>query len=442
MLAEIITLGLFLAGLGLCIFTGLQILYALLFGLVCFSVYAVLKGHSAKETCSMLIEGMGKVKNILFIFLLIGSLTSIWRTSGTIPYILYHAMRFINPRYFVLCTFLLCSVMSFLTGTSFGTASTMGVICMLISNAAGLSPALTGGAILSGSFFGDRCSPMSTSAQLVCTLTQTNIYTNIKNMFRTCLVPLLLSYILYVVLAGSGSAARVDTEIVSLFKEHFSLHPAAAVPAILMLGLALFHVNVKYAMGASIIAAAAVALTLQGTAPADLARSLWTGYRAGEGTRLAALLNGGGIASMVKVAVIVLISSSYSGIFSHTGLLSGVKTALQHSAKALTPFGTVVLTSVLSCAVSCNQSLATILTCQMCDTLYPSQEDLALALENTVIVLAALIPWGIAGAVPVATIGAPMTCMLYAFYLYLLPVWNLLTVCLPHPVTPTLNVRS
>ena len=87
----------------------------------------------------------------------------------------------------------------------------------------------------------------------------------------------------------------------------------------------------------------------------------------------------------------------------------------------------MVLTSVLSCAVSCNQSLAAILTCQMCDTLYPSREDLALALENTVIVLAPLIPWGIAGAVPVATIGAPMVCMLYAFYLYLLPVWNLFT---------------
>ena len=56
-----------------------------------------------------------------------------------------------------------------------------------------------------------------------------------------------------------------------------------------------------------------------------------------------------------------------------------------------------------------------------------SREDLALALENTVIVLAPLIPWGIAGAVPVATIGAPMVCMLYAFYLYLLPVWNLFT---------------
>ena len=71
MIAEIITLGLFLAGLGLCIFTGIQILYALLFGLACFSLYTLSRGYSVRETCSMLGEGMGKVKNILIIFVLI-----------------------------------------------------------------------------------------------------------------------------------------------------------------------------------------------------------------------------------------------------------------------------------------------------------------------------------------------------------------------------------
>ena len=50
MLAECIALGLFLAGLGLCIVTGIQILYALLFGLLCFSVYCLAKGYSARET--------------------------------------------------------------------------------------------------------------------------------------------------------------------------------------------------------------------------------------------------------------------------------------------------------------------------------------------------------------------------------------------------------
>ena len=64
MLAECIALGLFLAGLGLCIVTGIQILYALLFGLLCFSVYCLAKGYSVRETGSMLWEGISQVRNI------------------------------------------------------------------------------------------------------------------------------------------------------------------------------------------------------------------------------------------------------------------------------------------------------------------------------------------------------------------------------------------
>lgn len=422
---EFVALGLFLAGLGGCIFAGIEVLYALVLGLVWFTGYCLLKGYALKDVGSMLTEGMAQVANILIIFVLIGSLTALWRICGTIPFILYHAMGLINPRFFVLCTFMLCSVMSFLTGTSFGTASTMGVICMLISNAAGLDPLLTGGAILSGIFFGDRCSPMSSSAQLVCVLTKTDIYENIKSMCRTSVVPLILSSILYVVLSGAMEGASVDMSLVALFKDNFSLHWVTFLPALLILVLAVCHVDVKYAMAASIAGAVIISMVYQGRGFRELMVCMWEGYQAEEGSRLAVLLNGGGILSMVEVGLIVLISASYAGIFSRTPLLSGVKAALMRTSRIVTPFGTVVITSLLSCAVSCNQSLATILTCQMCDKLYARREELALAMENTVIVLAALIPWGIAGAVPVATIGAPMECLLYAFYLYLLPAWNL-----------------
>ena len=267
---------------------------------------------------------------------------------------------------------------------------------------------------------------MSSSAQLICSLTRTDIYQNIKLMCRSSAVPLAVTCILYVVLA-SGSSAPADRELLDLFRTNFSLHWAAMLPAVLILVLSLLRVDVKYAMAASIAAGAAVALFVQGTSPLALLRCFLSGYEAQDGTRLAQLLNGGGIRSMVKVGIIVLISASYSGIFSHTCLLSGVKHALLRSARRLTPFGTVLVTSVLSCAVSCNQSLATILTCQMCDGLYPKKEKLALALEDTAILIAALIPWGIAGTVPVAAIGAPMGCMFYAFYLYLVPLWNLIT---------------
>lgn len=414
----------FLVALIVCIVTGTELIYALLFGMLCFSWYTVKKGRTLGNVVRLLLDGMARVGNIIIIFVLIGCLTASWRVGGTIPFILYHSIDLIKPKYFVLCTFLLCCMMSFLTGTSFGTSSTMGVICMMISNAAGLNPMLTAGAILSGIFFGDRCSPMSSSAILVCSLTGTDIYRNIKKMMKTSLVPFLITCILYVILA-SGMTADPDPTVTALFEENFSLNWITAMPAVLMLLLALLRIDVKIAMGVSIVAASAAAVMVQGISAGELIRILWIGGTFEKGSRLAALLDGGGISSMIEVSAIVLISASYSGIFSATPLLSGVKEQLKKTVSKLTPFGTVIITSVIASAVSCNQSLGTILTWQICDDFYQDKEELAIVLENSVILIAALIPWAIAGAVPVATIGAEMTCLVAAFYLYLVPLWNL-----------------
>ena len=40
-------------------------------------------------------------------------------------------------------------------------------------------------------------------------------------------------------------------------------------------------------------------------------------------------------------------------------------------------------------------------------------------------VIAPLIPWSIAGAVPLASLGAPTAAILAACYLYLIPLWDL-----------------
>lgn len=83
-----------------------------------------------------------------------------------------------------LASFLLCSLVSFLTGTAFGTAATMGVICMTMAKSMNVSDVLAGGAILAGIYFGDRCSPVSTSALLVSELTKTDLYENLKGMAK------------------------------------------------------------------------------------------------------------------------------------------------------------------------------------------------------------------------------------------------------------------
>jgi len=89
-------------------------------------------------------------------------------------------------------------------------------------------------------------------------------------------------------------------------------------------------------------------------------------------------------------------------------------------------FCATLLTSVLSSMIACNQTLAIMLTRQLCGDLYDDRERMAIDLEDTAVILSPLVPWSIAGGVPLTSVGAPTTALLFACYLYLLPLWRLL----------------
>ncbi len=193
----------------------------------------------------MLVSGILTAKNILIVFVLIGMMTALWHACGTIPFIICHAAKLLRPEVILLVSFLLNCALSVLTGTSFGTAATIGVICMAMGVSAGASPLLLGGAILSGAFFGDRCSPFSTSALLVSELTKTSIFDNIKNMVRTAWFPFLLTCILYGVLGFQLHSQTETTDLTSLFGREVVLHPTAILPAVVILILALVRVVIQ-----------------------------------------------------------------------------------------------------------------------------------------------------------------------------------------------------
>lgn len=190
---ELITLLLFTAILLGCVVFGIPILIALGAGFVIFISYALYKRFTLKQITAMVWSGISQAKTILIIFLLIGMLTALWRCGGTIAYIIYNSIQLINPNYFIVFTFLLCCLVSYLTGTSFGSVSTMGVICMTMGRTLGISTFMMGGAILSGVYYGDRFSPMSSSALLVASITGTDIYRNLKIMLRTSIVPFIIT---------------------------------------------------------------------------------------------------------------------------------------------------------------------------------------------------------------------------------------------------------
>ena len=222
-------------------------------------------------------------------------------------------------------------------------------------------------------------------------------------MVKTTILPLILTCVFYGVCgivfpaAGSGNLFLAES-----FSSVFRLGLIPILPAVVIMVLSLFRVQVRKAMLASIVTALGVCLFWQHTDPSLIVGILVGGYKSPDPA----------------------ISSSYSGIFEETGLLNGLKSKMGTVSRKITPFGTILMTSVAAGMVACNQTLATMLVDQICKELEPDPQKFAIDMENSVIVVAPLVPWSIAGAVPLASVSAPLTSIVAAVFLYLLPLWH------------------
>ncbi len=433
---EAVVLAVFCAELVACVALGAPIVLALAVGLALFVGYGLVRGHRLGELARMGASGVATARGVLTAFVLIGVLTASWRACGTVAELVMLASPLVVPAAAPLAIFLLCGLMSFLTGTSFGTAATMGVVCMTMATSMGANELLAGGAVLAGAYFGDRCSPMSTSALLVRTLTRTDLTGNLRAMLRSAAVPFALALAVYAVgglalapgagwtEAGEAAGASGAGGTVEVLAAYFSQGAAALLPAIPVLVLPLLRVDVKLAMAASIALAVGVCVGARGMGAGELLSCAVWGF-APDDASVAALMGGGGLVSMVNVALIVCLSSSYAGIFQGTGLLEGVRGGIGALARRVTPFGAVLAVSVPASMVACNQTLSIMLTHQLCVEVEPDARRLALYLEDSAVVAPALVPWSIACSAALTMCGAPDGSWVAAVYLWLIPLWNL-----------------
>lgn len=425
------TFFIFFISLLVSIYKGVPILYPLIFGIFAFTLVALRQGYPFCQLLTMMGKGSQKALIVIKIFVLIGAITAVWRACGTIPFIVYYGMLFMSAKYFILSAFLLCCLVSFLLGTSFGTVGTIGVVLIVLAKSGSIDVNMAAGAIIAGAYFGDRCSPMSSSAHLVAALTNTKIYMNINNMMKSSIIPFILSIIAYLTLSYHNPLFFHNTEIGNEILQSFTISMIVVFPAVIILLLAAFRVDVKISMAISIISGIFIGLFVQDLSFFQMLRYIAIGYSMEKTSFFADIIKGGGLYSMLNVSLIVLISSAYSGIFAGTDLLRDIESFFEKISRKINVYPALLLSSIAAAAFSCNQTLAVMLTHQFGHKIYEkrslSNYQLALDMENTVILISAIIPWNIAGAVPAAALSADASFIPYAFYLFLVPLINLIT---------------
>ena len=75
----------------------------------------------------------------------VGCMVGAWMFCGTVPYMVYWGLQLVNPHYMLLSAFLICTLTSCCTGTSWGSAATIGVAMIGIAQGLGIPRSAGGG---------------------------------------------------------------------------------------------------------------------------------------------------------------------------------------------------------------------------------------------------------------------------------------------------------
>ena len=110
-------------------------------------------------------------------------------------------------------------------------------------------------------------------------------------------------------------------------------------------------------------------------------------------------------------------------------MLSSVEGALRRLCGRIGRFPAMVLTSIATACVFCNQTIGIIMCRQCMGGNYPDTEqgriELMLDIENSVVTLSGLVPWCIACSVPMGMLGLDVRSLPFACFLYLIPLcWH------------------
>lgn len=216
------------------------ILMALTFS--CF--YLMYLGYSWETIQKHITKKVGESVGVILILFSIGVLIGSWIVSGTIPMLIYHGISLVNPDWVYIFAFGVCIMFSLLTGTSWGSAGTIGIVMMGIAQVYDADLCITAGAIVGGSFFGDKMSPLSDTTNVASLATDVPLFDHIKSMAYTTGPSALIAGAIYIALSpyfGSSETIVVAdkpdqiAQTLSALKNIFNFNVVLLLPLVVVI---------------------------------------------------------------------------------------------------------------------------------------------------------------------------------------------------------------
>ena len=220
----------------------------------------------------------------ILILFSIGVIIGTWMVSGTIPMLIYYGIRLINPAYIYLLAFLIPIIFSTLTGTSWGSIGTIGVVIIGIAAVIGANLGITAGAIVGGAFFGDKLSPLSDTTNLAAMATDVNLYDHIRSMMVTTLPSAIIAGTIYFILGFvyPPTGSEIDTQQVAptlnAIASMFNFNGWLLIPPIIVLIGSIRKMATLPTLLTSSMSAALLALIFQPYSSTDVMAAIHKGF--------------------------------------------------------------------------------------------------------------------------------------------------------------------
>mgnify|MGYP005767850951 FL=1 len=380
-------------------------------------------------------EAIRVVVPTVCLLMAIGVMIGTWLQSGTIATIIVGGLRLIDPTWLLPLTLLFCAVLSLVTGTSYGSVGSAGVAMMAIGNAMGIHPGMVAGAVICGSMFGDKISPLSDTTNLAPAVAGAKLGDHVRSMLWTTLPPFLISLVLFTILgirqtSGDYNAGDLDLYIEALNGE-FQLGLVTLIPAVLIIVLLLLKVEAIVVLGISAVAAGAVSVFWQGASLQSVIQIAYSGYTTGiENGILQTILNRGGMSSMLQYVAIICFAVGMGGMLEKLGVLENI---LEMIMSHIRSDGTLILATLLVgyvvSLISCSQPMAHVLTGRLMAPLFRERkiapEILSRCLEDAGTLAGPMIPWHGYCVYMSGTLGVAWAAFFpYLFLLYLTPFFS------------------
>lgn|GEM_PF-1137495 len=355
--------------------------------------------------------GLGRVKNVVILVLLVNMMTAAWFSSGTIQGLVYYGVSLVDPRHVILAGLLLSAILSTLIGSSVGTVATVGVAVMGIARAFNLPPAPVAGAIMSGAIFGDRVSFLSGIFHLTVDMTGADLRKASRRLLASGIPALVVCIVAAAVMgftvkaSSDGAGLAWKTQFLTGLTEMARITPWVLIPPVLVVVLASRRVPVRLCMVAGLVAGGAIAIFYQHESLLTLLRSVLLGYTPGGGARpeVAQVFHSGGLRGTTNMALMLLFAGMYTGIMESSGMMDDISGGLVNKLQNRVSFllGAMGI-SVLSTAIASNQAMSVIIPGRAMTAkrqeLGISAEDFAGVLADSGVPAAGIIPWNVMAA--------------------------------------------